>query len=271
MMSDNSANLEFVSADDDMFVKHIKTLPAFRGLLRSMEAKMISRLYMDGPILDVGCGDGHFGGHVLSTGSTIGIDISIRSLMQAKTYNSYRHVLQTDDKGYPFPDSYFGSVLCNSVLEHIPDVNRTISEIRRVLKPESQFVFTVPTEFFTEYLLVGSVLRSLRFNRISNWYIRFFNKISRHYHYNGERKWKLLLERHGFTIESCVYYCSKDALRAIEIGHYFGLPSLISKILFGKWVLVQSKENLMIVDKLFRKYYDENLPEVGAYMLVVAK
>ena len=70
------------------------------------------------------------------------------------------------------------------------------------------------------------------------------------------------MERHGFTIESCVYYCSKDALRAIEIGHYFGLPSLISKILFVKWVLVQSKENLMIVDKLFRKYYDENLPEV---------
>jgi len=43
-----------------------------------------------------------------------------------------------------FIDKEFDYVICNHVLEHIPDDKKAISEIYRVLKPGGSFVLTVP-------------------------------------------------------------------------------------------------------------------------------
>lgn len=46
----------------------------------------------------------------------------------------------------PFPDSQFDVVVMSEVLEHLSDevLNSTLVEIRRVLKPDGQFIGTVP-------------------------------------------------------------------------------------------------------------------------------
>ena len=57
------------------------------------------------------------------------------------------------------------------------------------------------------------------------------------------------------------------------MGHYFGMPNLITKKLFNQWVLWPSKSNPLMreLDKNLRPLYDEPLPEAGAYLFGVAR
>ncbi len=45
-----------------------------------------------------------------------------------------------------FPDGVFDAVVNSDVLEHVADLDRALSEIRRVLKPGGYHVFTVPAD-----------------------------------------------------------------------------------------------------------------------------
>lgn len=49
-----------------------------------------------------------------------------------------------DVQHMPMPDSSFDSAICIEVLEHVPDPERALRELWRVLKPEGKLVFSVP-------------------------------------------------------------------------------------------------------------------------------
>lgn len=46
----------------------------------------------------------------------------------------------------PYEDDKFDYILCNHVLEHIPDEQLALSELRRVLKPEGVAFLNVPID-----------------------------------------------------------------------------------------------------------------------------
>lgn len=59
----------------------------------------------------------------------------------------YRHidrVEQADLSGLPMADDSVDLFVCNHVLEHVPDVARALSEIRRVLRPGGTAILQVP-------------------------------------------------------------------------------------------------------------------------------
>ena len=58
-MESNSTNVTTIK-DSDFLWTQISELPYFRGLLRAVEAKFYQDLTLKRPVLDVGCGDGHF-------------------------------------------------------------------------------------------------------------------------------------------------------------------------------------------------------------------
>jgi predicted SAM-dependent methyltransferase len=53
----------------------------------------------------------------------------------------------------PFEDDSFDVILCNHVLEHIPDDRRALSELLRVMKPWGWGVFQVPQDLGREQTL----------------------------------------------------------------------------------------------------------------------
>ena len=260
-----------MNLQDDILAKHLKTVPAFRALVRSIEARMIKGFDFPEPVLDFGCGDGHFGCVSLDGSTATGVDASMSSLREADAMQCYRSLIQADDLGLPFDSGTFNSALCNSVLEHIPNVESALVELRRVLKPECMLVFTVPSIFFSNFLSVGLILKKCGLYTLSNYYKKFFDRVSRHHHYRSPEEWRVLLGNAGFNMESFTYYCSIRALWAIEWGHYFGLPSLLTRKLIGKWIVSKSSTNLWLTDKIFRPHYEEELPQYGAYMIIVAR
>ncbi len=51
----------------------------------------------------------------------------------------------------PYPDNYFESIVCMSVLEHIRDIGAAIREIRRVTKPGGTIVLGFPVDNVLSY------------------------------------------------------------------------------------------------------------------------
>ena len=52
--------------------------------------------------------------------------------------------LKLDVTNIELPDNQYDVVICNHVLEHVNDVNKAFSEIRRILKPGGWAILLVP-------------------------------------------------------------------------------------------------------------------------------
>ena len=58
--------------------------------------------------------------------------------------------IKSDICNLPFKNNSFDLILCNHVLEHIPDHNKAISELYRILKKGGLLIAQVPIDFSKE-------------------------------------------------------------------------------------------------------------------------
>lgn len=91
-----------------------------------------------GRVLDLGCGIGH-SYHLLAPRETIGVDIDSSALE-----GQDRETVVADMRRIPFEDDSFSSVLSVHSVEHVPDPERVIAEVSRVLEPGGTAVFVTP-------------------------------------------------------------------------------------------------------------------------------
>jgi SAM-dependent methyltransferase len=91
-----------------------------------------------GRLLDLGCGIGH-SYHLLAPRETVGADISAEALQGQE-----RETVVADMRVLPFGDGEFSSVLSVQSLEHVPDPERVLAEVARVLDPGGTAMFVTP-------------------------------------------------------------------------------------------------------------------------------
>ncbi len=255
----------------DFLWPHLKELPYFRAALRSVEARIMAALDFPTPILDLGCGDGHFASVAFVDGLDMGVDPAWFPLLEAKERGVYRTLCQATGERLPYRDGAFLSAFSNSVLEHIPQLDQVLQEVCRVLQPGAPFAITVPNPGYRARLSVPLHLRKVGLAPFGRAYERWFMRVTRTYNLFEEDEWASRLESAGFRVEHSRRYFSSDALRMLEWGHYFGLPSLVSRWLTGKWIIVPSAWNLKLTEKIVRRYYDEPLSEEGTYSFFLAR
>jgi len=243
--------------EKDFLWLNIKELPFFRALLRAVEARFYQDILLPSPTIDLGCGDGHFAEITFNSPVDIGLDPDIKPLWEAIGRNSYRFLIQADGSCMPFPDHYFNSAFSNSVLEHIPGIEAVLKETSRVLKPGAVFAFCVPNHQFNQNLSISNWFERINAGVLADRYRTFFDRIARHYHLDPPEVWINRLQKAGFEIVRWHNYFSPGALRITELGHYFGLPSLLARKLFGKWILAPFRWNLAIPYRITKKYFDQ--------------
>ncbi len=147
-------------------------------------------------ILDIGCGNARDIMPMLQRGATIvGVDLSAGMIAQAQRdleAAGFRGAtLEVGDAtNLRFADATFDKVVCSEVIEHIPDTDRAIAEINRVLRPGGLLVVSTPNRQswygFERFLLWDKVLRRRWNHPFDNW--------------RTPRQVRSLLERHGFAI-----------------------------------------------------------------------
>lgn len=258
----------------DLLWQNISELPYFRGFLRSIEGKYFRELNLKGKVLDLGCGDGHFSARTLPETQVQGIDPSFSSLRSANGLNYYSGLVCSIGDYLPFKNSSYKTIISNSVLEHIPDVDSVIYEVVRVLMPGGKFIITVPNSNFTKNLSIAIFFERFGINGLANSYRRFFNWISRHYHPDPAEFWLDRLSNQGFTIMSFWNYFPPKYLHILEWGHYLGLPSWLNFKIFGRWVLNPSKTNFLLKRIYFWLHplcVGEPKSLDGAYTFIVAE
>ena len=257
-----------VANSPDYLTRHLREMAPHRALLRAVECRYMGAVPLAHPVLDVGCGDGHFASVAYTEPIDVGLDPMDRDLREAATRvpDVYLQVVKGSATALPFPDASFATVLSNCVIEHIPDVDATLREISRVLRPGGTFATTLPSEHYPDYLLGSTVARRLGLSRLSKTYGDFFNRISHHEHVDPPEVWRQRLDAVGLELVEHRYYFSAAAHRVFDLAHYIGVPNLITKRLFGRWVVVPAQATLL--DRWFRRYYEEPPPERGAYQFV---
>jgi len=258
----------------DLLWKNISVLPYFRGFLRAIEGRFFQGLSIEGEILDLGCGDGHFSATTFPHNIIKGIDPSFKSLGLAKNHNFYSGLVCSKGDRLPFAKASFKTVISNSVLEHIPDVDSVINEAVRVLEDSGRLVITVPNSNFTQNLSLACFFDRLRLTGLASGYRKFFNWISRHYHPDPSNMWVDRLIDKKLSIVKTWNYFPSNYLRILEWGHYFGLPFWVNNQLFGRWILVQSKSNWLLRKIYFWLYpYFSTMAQgsEGAYTFIIAE
>ncbi len=258
-----------MAPEKDFLKLHLESMGPHRAILRSVEAKLMSKVPFKHPVLDLGVGDGHFASIAYDEPIDVGIDVLERDLREAAGRKGvYRNLVLASATDMPFADASFNTVVSNCVIEHIPDLNATLHEIHRVLAPGGTFATTVPSQHFAEYLLGSTIFRKIGLKFLANAYGNFFNKISKHYHTYSPEVWKEKLESLGFKVIEQKYYFSQKAHHTFDLCHYIALPMWITKRLFGKWVIHPAITKPL--EPILRKHYEEPWPDEGAYHFLIA-
>ena len=168
----------------DYLTEQLRDMAPHRAILRAVECKFMGRVPLAPPVLDIGCGDGHFASIAYERlPIDVGLDVLARDLREAAGRPGvYRAVMFANATTLPYADASFGTVISNCVIEHIPDNGAVLREIARVLRPGGVFATTLPSEHYPEFLLGATAFRRLGLPGLARVYGRFFNRISNHYH-----------------------------------------------------------------------------------------
>ena len=85
-------------------------------------------------------------------------------------------------------------------------------------------------------------------------YTEWFRKISRVSHADEADVWQKRLEKAGFDLVRWWNYFSPSAMRVLEWGHYFGVPSVAARVLTGRWIIAPTKWNFWLTERDVKKY-----------------
>ncbi len=255
----------------DYLAEALVSLPAFRALLRGVEARMIGQLDLPRPILDLGCGDGHFAQAAFTVPLDVGLDPSPHAIGEAARRGMHRKLQIADSCAMPFETSAFATVLSNSVVEHIPDIDGTLREVHRVLRPGGLFVFTTPSQHFAEYLFFPDLFRRIGLPGLAHRYENYFNRISWHYRTDSAATWTDRLQAHGFVVKEWYSYFSRQASHAFDLAHHYSSPTLLYRKLFGRWIVAPWRANFVLIDPILRHWYDEPVAAEGAYLFFLCQ
>jgi SAM-dependent methyltransferase len=115
-------------------------------------------------MLEIGCGRGTLL-HRLSARhfDVVGVEINpIRIEESRQSYGGLR-IFQTSGTELPFANEQFDIVLSFDVLEHIPDTDAHLAEVRRVLKPGGWLLLQTPNKW------TNAVFETIRWRSLTKW------------------------------------------------------------------------------------------------------
>jgi len=185
------------------------------ALHRAAEALRLRRVELAPPILDLGCHDGVFAGLALARpgarGRLVGCDRDVPAVRRAVRAGAHRALLAGEAGGLPFQDGAFGTVVCNSVLTHVDDLEDALAEIQRVLQPGGRLIASVPTPRFHDWTAPGRILRRVGLNAMAQCAAAAYDRRWHQRHLLGREAWAERLRRAGLELERWEEYLDARA------------------------------------------------------------
>jgi len=152
------------------------------------------------PVLDVGCGDG-FWWTVRPMGNrkVYGIDISAAEIEQAR--ERINAALTDVSREQPFPETRFKEIIGNCSLEHVPDIDAALLNLRRAAADDARLVIFVPTPRWAYQGRMQTWLLK-HAPRVAMSVAGAINGFFQHWHLYDHKVWTRLLEQNGWKVRA---------------------------------------------------------------------
>ena len=103
-----------------------------------------ARKWKKGLVLDAGCGSARHTAYLEKQGfRTVGLDFSKNMIKLAKKISKESRYIVADIENLPFKQSSFDYVVCLAVIHHLKSRAMALKELKQVLKPRGEALFSV--------------------------------------------------------------------------------------------------------------------------------
>lgn len=226
--------------DPDDFAAYYSFAPAALALRECVRLRAMREIELPEPILDVGCGDGLFATLAYPGKQTWGVDINPSEVQRAQSTAAYSTLICGNICRIDLPRGFFASAIANCSLEHVPDLDGALVNIRRSLRPGATFALIVPTPDWTRHLAVPQALRRVGLHALARAYGEGLDRVFAHVHLYDVPGWVERLERAGFEGVRARPIVDAGTSWAFDMLLYPSLVGFVTKKLTGRWVAVPS-------------------------------
>ncbi|MBL0216954.1 MAG: class I SAM-dependent methyltransferase [Myxococcales bacterium] len=180
------------------YLRHAPLSLTLREIHRLVAVEAVSG--SSGPVLDVGCGDGFWWTLRDHDHREIyGIDISAREIEQARL--RIKASVTDVSKETPFPGTKFEQIIGNCSLEHVPDIDGALANLRKAAATGARLVMFVPTPRWAYQGRLQSWLLE-HAPRVAMSMSGALNGFFQHWHLYDSKVWTSLLAQHGWKVRS---------------------------------------------------------------------
>lgn len=145
-------------------------------------------------VLEIGCGEGLFRANLTLPNTYVGVEPEAKPAAVARNVLDQVLVGTFDEVADQLPRRHFDLVICNDVIEHMPDHDRFLDKIKEYISQDGVLVGSIPN---MRYL---PVMRELLVDR--DWRYRESGVLdSTHLRFFTERSWGRTLALHGYVLE----------------------------------------------------------------------
>ena len=157
-LSRSGVKLWIRSRGDPVRMKRTEELDFWRGVFKRADGPpanhyfetlfyepfgLTAEFYEDKRLLDVGCGPGGSLAWATMAAERVGVDPLVAEYRSLGLNEQEMRYVHASAERMPFPDEYFDVVSSLNSLDHVEDVERTIAEMIRVLKPDGSLLVLV--------------------------------------------------------------------------------------------------------------------------------
>ncbi|HTR54728.1 MAG TPA: methyltransferase domain-containing protein [Kofleriaceae bacterium] len=155
-----------------------------------------------GPVLDVGCGDGFWWTVRHEDRPVYGIDISASEIAQARERITASVTdVSREAPSQVFGGTKFGEIIGNCSLEHVPDIDGALANLRAAAAPGARLLMFVPTPRWAYHGKLQQLLLA-RAPRVAMAMAGALNGFFQHWHLYDAKVWQRLLEQHGWHVKA---------------------------------------------------------------------
>jgi SAM-dependent methyltransferase len=228
------------------------------GLWRAAEIAVLRAQPVERPMLEVGCGDGLVSSLVWER-IEMACEPDTQAVDRARALHIYDRLEPVPVEEADVAPQSFATVVSNSVLEHVPRLNRLLLAVRRLLRPWGRLIFTAPTEAFSGWLLAPV-------QRYAAWRNRCYN----HLNLWPAARWREQLRAAGFEVEEVRPYLRRPAVAAWDAMELLQQVYIGRQRLFGMlWRRLPAGALNCFARAMARM--DFSAPEPGGGRLIVAR
>lgn len=234
-------------------------------IIRTAEIELLNSINFDEPVLDLCCGDGFFASLFTKVHFDAGCDFSERAVHSARKKKIYNRLDIADiTKKLPYCADSFRTVISNSALEHVENIDEALNNVIDVIENGGNLVFTLASNYAYDWWPCGNdaLKKYLSYQPVYN-------------HYSID-EWEIILNKAGFKLDYYFYYLNKKSTKILMfLDYHFSSLHYTSGTFFSRMLVKTIK---LIPSRILYKIWKFILADIqikmdseGGGLLIIAK